>query len=74
MPKYKIIIDRELCIGDQACCAEAPDTIEMDDENIASVKDPEGNTPEQILAAARICPVDAITLIELTTGEQAWPD
>jgi ferredoxin len=74
MPKYKITIDRELCIGDQACCAEAPNTYEMDDENIAIVTNPEGDSPEEILAGAKICPVDAIILVDEDTGQQVWPE
>lgn len=74
MAKYKIEIDRELCIGDQACCAEAPNTLEMDDENIAIVTDPDGDSPDEILASAKICPVDAIKLVDLTTNEQVWPE
>jgi ferredoxin len=74
MAKYTIEIDRELCIGDQACCAEAPNTYEMDDENIAIVTNPEGDSPEEILAGAKICPVDAIILKDAETGEQVWPE
>ncbi len=73
MAKYKIDIDRELCIGDGACCGEAPNTFEMDDENIAKVTNPDGHTPDEILQAAQTCPVDAIKLTDAATGEQVWP-
>ncbi len=73
MAKYKIEIDRELCIGDGACCGEAPNTFEMDADNIAIVKDAGGHTPEEILQAAQVCPVDAIKLIDAATGQQVWP-
>lgn len=73
MAKYKIEVDRELCIGDQACCAEAPNTFEMDDENIAIVTDPAGDSDEEILAAAKICPVDAIILYD-ENGNKVWPE
>lgn len=73
MPKYKIEIDRDECLGDGLCCDDAPCTFEMDDD-VAVVKDPAGDTPEEILEAARNCPVDAITLIDADTGEQVWPE
>jgi len=73
MAKYKIEIDRELCIGDGACCGEAPNTFEMDSDNIAKVTNPDGHTPEEILQAAQVCPVDAIKLFDAATGEQVWP-
>ncbi|MCK4342571.1 MAG: ferredoxin [Phycisphaerae bacterium] len=74
MAKYKIEVDRDLCIGDAACCGEAPNTFEMDDENIAVVTDADGHTDEEILQAAQVCPVDAITLTDTDTGEKVWPE
>ncbi len=40
MPKYKIVIDRDECIGDGLCCGEAPATFAMDDEDKAVVTIP----------------------------------
>lgn len=74
MSKYKIEIDRELCIGDGACCGEAPSTFEMDDENIAVVTNADGHTDEEILQAAQVCPVDAIILTEKDSGKKVWPE
>lgn len=74
MAKYKIEIDRDLCIGDGACVGEAPDALEMDDENIAIVKDAEGNGPDEIMQAAQVCPVDAIILTDADTGKKVWPE
>ena len=74
MAKYKIEIDRDLCIGDGACCGEAPNTLEMDEENIAVVRDPEGSSDEEILQAAQVCPVDAIILTDIESGRKIWPE
>jgi ferredoxin len=73
MAKYKIEVDRELCIGDAACCGEAPNTFVMDDDNIAKVTDPAGHNDDEILQAAQVCPVDAIILTDAASGEKAWP-
>ncbi len=73
MPKYIIEINREACVGDQQCCTEAPKTFEMDEENIVRVLNAEGDDPEQILAAAKVCPTDAIILKDAATGQQIWP-
>jgi ferredoxin len=73
MGKYEIKIDRELCIGDGACCGEAPNTFEMDGDNIAVVKDASGHSDEEILQAAQVCPVDAIILTDKQSGEKVWP-
>lgn len=73
MAKYKIEVDRDLCIGDGACVGEAPNTFEMDEENIAIVKSEDGDSDDVILQAAQVCPVDAIILTDKETGEKVWP-
>ncbi len=73
MGKCNIKIDRELCIGDGACCGEAPNTFELDGDNIAVVKDANGHSDEEILQAAQVCPVDAIILTDAKSGEKVWP-
>ena len=74
MGKYSIEIDRDNCIGDGACCEVAPDTLELDDESIAVVTNPEGNSDDEIMEAAQSCPTDAIILKDNESGEQAWPE
>lgn len=74
MAKYKIEVDRDTCIGDQLCVSEAPNTFDMDDEDIAVITNPEGDDDETILNAAKGCPVDAIILYDTETGEKVWPE
>lgn len=73
MAKYRIEINREGCLGDCVCLDEAPETFELDDEGIVTVINVEGNSPEEILAAAEICPTEAIILYDAETGEKVWP-
>lgn len=72
--KYTIEVDADTCIGDQLCCEEAPNTFAINDDNIAYVISPEGDAPENILAAAQVCPVDAIKLVDNESNEQVWPE
>jgi ferredoxin len=74
MAKYKIEIDRDACISDGLCVDEAPDTFEMDDEDIAVVINPEGDDPEAILEAAQACLSEAIILYDAETGKKVWPE
>jgi ferredoxin len=74
MAKYKIEIDRDACVGDGLCVDEAPDTFEMDDEDIAVVINPAGDDSEAILDAAQACPSDAIILHDAETGAKVWPE
>lgn len=70
----KIEIDREECIGDAACEAEAPDTFFMDDDSIACVQDQVGDEFEAIMAAAAACPVDCIKLVDEKCKKQLYPE
>ena len=70
----KIEIDREECIGDAACEAEAPDTFFMDDDSIARVQDKIGDEFEAIMAAAAACPVACIKLVDDKCKKQLYPE
>ena len=70
--KYKIIIDRSLCIGAASCVVLAPDVYELDQESKAVVIDADAADFETILQAAQSCPTNAI-IIEDENGNQVWP-
>lgn len=72
--KLKICIDREQCIGDSACVNVAPETFDMDDDDLAFVK--EGSTDERsvIVDAANACPIDIISIVDKETGEKLAPE
>lgn len=72
--KLNITIDRDECIGDGACCSDAPETFEMDDEDKAVIKAGEGDDKETILEAARNCPTDAIIIEDKASGDKLWPE
>ena len=74
MRKIKITVIRELCIGAGTCVVEAPNTFELDGENIAVIKNEEGDGLLAIVAAAKSCPTLAIILHDADTGEQIWPE
>ena len=71
--KYKITIDRNLCIGAASCVALAMKTFALDEENKATVLEGDGDPPEAIRLAAESCPTKAIVLVDSETGEQEYP-
>ena len=71
--KLKIEINRDECIGDGACCNEAPETFELDDDSIAIIKDGSTDTREAILEAARACPTEVITVEDKGHRREAVP-
>ncbi|GIW63058.1 MAG: hypothetical protein KatS3mg090_0884 [Patescibacteria group bacterium] len=71
--KYKVWVDRDLCIGAGTCVAVAVKTFALDSEMKAVVI----NTAEEenfdtIVEAARACPVTAI-FIEDDQGNKIFP-
>ena len=73
MTEYKIQVNREVCVGDRACSEEAPETFALDEDGKAFVMDPQGDSSEQVLRAAKQCVHEGITLHDAETGEQVWP-
>lgn len=72
--KLKITIIRDECIGDGACCDDAPTTFELDDDGIATCKATSTDSRDTILEAARNCPTDAIVVEDKETGEKLVPE
>jgi ferredoxin len=63
----EVKIDLDLCAGYGNCVDAAPDVFQMsDDSDIAEVliPHPEPDLEEAVRKAARVCPSDAVILIE----------
>lgn len=73
MSKYKITVDRNLCIGAGSCVAVAPQTFALDDEAKAIVLDTTSQDDDNtVLESAKSCPVAAIILHD-KAGKQIFP-
>ncbi len=73
-PIARVEVDRELCIGAASCVAVAPEAFELDEENKAKVL-PSWRTltDEQLINAAKSCPVYAIYLYG-QDGKKVYPE
>jgi ferredoxin len=60
----KIKINREKCIGARSCAFLAPGVFQLDEENLAYIVDPDSTEDDQILLAAKSCPVLAIEIFD----------
>jgi ferredoxin len=66
---YVPSIDESSCIAQGDCVELVPDVFQVDD--FATVV---GTGPDDlILAAARDCPVEAISIVDSETGAQVYP-
>ena len=72
-PRYHVLIDKDLCVGDKLCVDRAPDVFDVDGEDIPFVKDENTKWPENLLWLAKNCPVEALTIVDAETGEKVWP-
>jgi ferredoxin len=58
--RVEVTVDRALCIGSGDCVDTAPDVFQLDEEDKAVVVDPDGAPLDDVIEAARNCPVSAI--------------
>jgi ferredoxin len=58
----EVEIDRDVCMGSGNCVFEAPGAFALDDDSIATVVDPTAVPEDKIIAAARKCPTQAISV------------
>jgi ferredoxin len=70
MSTYKIVIDRSLCSGFGTCAEIAPNLFDVGGDGIAAARVGETDD-EAVLEAAASCPMGAIAVYHLATGEQA---
>ncbi|MCX4701166.1 ferredoxin [Streptomyces sp. NBC_01352] len=71
--RWQIEVDRSLCIGSAQCVHLAPDGFRLDTGRQSHPVDPETDANEKILAAAEGCPVEAIMITLLGSGEPVFP-
>jgi ferredoxin len=58
----EIYVDRDLCIGSATCIRLAPGVFALDDDEVATVRDPGAAGADKLRLAAEACPTSAITI------------
>ncbi len=69
----KITVNKSRCISSGDCVETAPAVFQLDANEKSDVVNSAGAPDATILAAARACPVKAITVVNELTGEQLFP-
>jgi ferredoxin len=87
MPKIKIVVDEDLCIGAASCVTVAADYFQMNEKNKAVVLDPDDGDEEptyereldvpkeeleKLILAAESCPTYAVFIYD-EDGAQIFP-
>ncbi|MFH9420578.1 ferredoxin [Streptomyces sp. NPDC017529] len=72
-PRWRVTVDRGVCIGSGMCAATAPGGFELDAARQSHPRQAERDADEDVLAAAEGCPVEAIAITLADTGEAVFP-
>ncbi|AOP46114.1 ferredoxin [Streptomyces lydicus] len=71
--RWRVEVDRSVCIGSGMCVGAAPDGFRLDTARQSHPVAPEAEATESVLAAAEGCPVEAIILTAADSGEAVFP-
>ncbi|MFF9017231.1 ferredoxin [Streptomyces sp. NPDC014870] len=71
--RWLVEVDRSVCIGSGMCVNHAPDGFRLDTARQSHPREPEADANERVLAAAEGCPVEAILITLLDSGEPVFP-
>ena len=69
MSRWKVSVDKSLCIGSAMCVAIAFDRFALDERQRSGPVEAEIDPDELVRDAAASCPSEAISLIEAGTGQ-----
>ncbi|MBF6569039.1 MAG: ferredoxin [Candidatus Binataceae bacterium] len=73
MAKLVTTVNKARCVMSGDCMENAPSVFQMDEEGKSEVFDQSGAADAVIIAAARSCPVKAITVVDQQSGVQLFP-
>ncbi|WP_329116623.1 ferredoxin [Streptomyces sp. NBC_01465] len=71
--RWSVEVDRTVCIGSGMCVSHAPEGFKLDSARQSHPVQPESDANEAVLAAAEGCPVEAIAIALLGSGEPVFP-
>ncbi|MFE0511785.1 ferredoxin [Streptomyces sp. NPDC058964] len=71
--RWRVEVDRSVCIGSAQCVHHAPDGFRLDTGRQSRPVEAETDANERVLAAAESCPVEAIMITMLGSGEPVFP-
>ncbi|WP_434588903.1 ferredoxin [Streptomyces sp. A5-4] len=71
--RWHVEVDRSVCIGSGMCVNNAPGAFTLDTARQSHPVAPDSDANEGVLTAAEGCPVEAITITLLGSGETVFP-
>jgi ferredoxin len=71
--RVRVQVGHAICVGFGDCVEAAPEAFFLNDENLASIREPDSVDLGMLSRAADVCPVSAILLFD-EAGIQVAPD
>ncbi|GGJ11916.1 ferredoxin [Streptomyces brasiliensis] len=71
--RWHVQVDRSVCIGSAQCTHHAPDAFTLDTGRQSRPASPDTDASEPVLTAAESCPVEAIVITLVGSGEGVFP-
>ncbi|GAA1434768.1 hypothetical protein GCM10009601_59830 [Streptomyces thermospinosisporus] len=71
--RWRVEVDRAVCIGSGTCVHHAPHAFRLDSARQSRPASDATDADERILTAAEHCPVEAIVITLLDSGEPVFP-
>ncbi|MEU9985424.1 ferredoxin [Streptomyces sp. NPDC048045] len=71
--RWHVEVDRSVCIGSAQCVHHAPDGFRLDTARQSHPAEADTDASEQVLEAAEGCPVEAIMITLVGSGEPVFP-
>ncbi|MFI1967939.1 ferredoxin [Streptomyces cinnamoneus] len=72
-PRWRVAVDRGVCVGSGLCAAVAPGAFRLDATRRSRPVAEETEASPAVLEAAEGCPVEAVALHVAGTGEAVFP-
>jgi len=71
--RWQVDVDRSVCIGSAQCVHRSGGAFRLDSAMQSHPVEPETDANERVLEAAENCPVEAIVITLLGSGEPVFP-
>lgn len=69
MSQWRVLIDRDVCVGSGTCISTAPAHFALDEEDKSDPRQPVIAADEDVVAAVAMCPTAAIRVLDAASGE-----
>lgn len=71
--KLRVWVDPNVCVGNAMCVAIASACFRLNEKRQSETVDPTADSAEKVLEAAENCPVSAIHVEDVESGEKLFP-